>query len=61
MLHLIITIPDYQKADLVRLDILLNGETVDALVNTYLHRDNAYEFGRKMCVKLKELIPTSAI
>jgi GTP-binding protein LepA len=46
----------YQKADLVRLDILLNGEMVDAL-STLIHRGHAHEFGRKMCVKLKELIP----
>ncbi len=46
----------YQKADLVRLDILLNGEMVDAL-STLIHRGHAYEFGRKICVKLKELIP----
>ncbi|HBE40436.1 MAG TPA: elongation factor 4, partial [Bacteroidales bacterium] len=46
----------YQKADLVRLDILLNGEMVDAL-STLIYRGNAYDFGRKMCVKLKELIP----
>ncbi len=46
----------FQKADLVRLDILLNGEMVDAL-STLIHRDNAYDFGRRMCVKLKELIP----
>jgi GTP-binding protein LepA len=47
---------NYQKADLVRLDILLNGEMVDAL-STLIHRGHAYDFGRKMCVKLKELIP----
>jgi GTP-binding protein LepA len=47
---------DYQKADLVRLDILLNGEMVDAL-STLIYRGHSYEFGRKMCVKLKELIP----
>lgn len=46
----------YQKADLVRLDILLNGEMVDAL-STLIYRGHAYEFGRKMCLKLKELIP----
>ncbi len=46
----------YRKADLVRLDILLNGEMVDAL-STLIYRGNAYDFGRKICVKLKELIP----
>ncbi len=46
----------YQRANLVKLDILLNGENVDAL-STLIHRDNAYDFGRRMCVKLKELIP----
>jgi GTP-binding protein LepA len=46
----------YQKADLVRLDILLNAEMVDAL-STLIYRGHAYDFGRKMCVKLKELIP----
>ena len=47
---------DYKKADLVRLDILLNGEMVDAL-STLIFRGSAYDFGRRMCVKLKELIP----
>ena len=47
---------DYQKADLVRLDILLNGEMVDAL-STLIFRGHAYDFGRRMCEKLKELIP----
>ena len=46
----------YQPAKLIRLDIMLNGEQVDAL-STLLHVDNAYEFGRRICVKLKELIP----
>jgi GTP-binding protein LepA len=46
----------HQPADLVKLDILLNGDTVDAL-STLLHRGNAYEFGRKFCLKLKEFIP----
>ncbi len=46
----------YKPAKLVRLDILLNGEMVDAL-STLIHFDNAYPFGRKMCEKLKEMIP----
>jgi GTP-binding protein LepA len=46
----------YRKADLVRLDILLNGEMVDAL-STLIHKENAYSFGRRMCEKLRELIP----
>ena len=46
----------FDKADLVKLDILLNGEPVDAL-SSLIHRDHAYDFGRRMCEKLKELIP----
>ncbi len=46
----------YRPAKLVKLDILLNSEPVDAL-STLIHFDNAYNFGRRMCEKLKELIP----
>lgn len=47
---------DYRTSELVKLDILLNGEVVDALA-ALIHADHAYEFGRKICEKLKELIP----
>ena len=49
-------ITGYRPAKLVRLDILLNGDPADAL-STLIHEDNAYDFGRRMCVKLKDLIP----
>lgn len=47
---------DYRKSDLIKLDILLNGETVDAL-SSLIHRSNSESLGRKMCLKLKDLIP----
>ena len=47
---------DYRKSDLVKLEILLNGDQVDAL-STLIHKQNAYNFGKKICLKLKELIP----
>ncbi|MDR3266370.1 MAG: translation elongation factor 4 [Tannerella sp.] len=47
---------DFRPSKLVKLDILLNGESVDAL-STLTHTDNSVTFGRKMCEKLKELIP----
>ena len=49
-------IRDFRESKLIKLDILLNGESVDAL-STLTHVDNAVTFGRKMCEKLKELIP----
>jgi GTP-binding protein LepA len=47
---------EYRDSDLVKLDILLNGEPVDAL-STIVHRVKSYEWGRKLCSKLRELIP----
>ncbi|MCP5063151.1 MAG: elongation factor 4 [Ignavibacteriae bacterium] len=46
----------YKPSDLVKLDIMLNGEQVDAL-SIIVHKDKAYDWGRKVCTKLKELIP----
>ncbi|MBX7182775.1 MAG: translation elongation factor 4 [Bacteroidia bacterium] len=47
---------DYRPSHLVKMDIMLNAEPVDAL-SSLIHRDNAYDFGKKICEKLKELIP----
>lgn len=46
----------YKASHLVKLDIMLNGDPVDAL-SALIHRDNAYDLGKKICAKLKELIP----
>lgn len=46
----------YKESDLIRMDMLLNGEQLDAL-SALVHRSNAYDLGKKICVKLKELIP----
>lgn len=45
-----------RKSNLIKLDILLNGDQVDAL-SALIHRDNAYDLGKKICAKLRELIP----
>jgi GTP-binding protein LepA len=47
---------DYRQADIVKMDILLNNEKVDAL-SALIHRGRAQDFGRKLCEKLKELLP----
>ncbi len=49
-------ISGFKPAKLIKLDILLNGEPVDAL-SSLTHVDNAYDLGRRICVKLKDLIP----
>jgi GTP-binding protein LepA len=46
----------YQVSNLVKMDILLNGDQVDAL-SALIHKDNAFNLGKKICLKLKELIP----
>ncbi|MFN0157664.1 MAG: translation elongation factor 4 [Bacteroidota bacterium] len=47
---------DFRESDLVKLDILLNAESVDAF-STIVHREKAHEWGKKLCVKLRKLIP----
>ena len=47
---------DFRRSDLVKLDILLNGESVDAF-STIVHRERAFEWGKKLCVRLRKLIP----
>lgn len=47
---------DYRRSELVKMDIMLNGERVDAF-SSLIHRDKAQGFGRRMCSKLKELLP----
>ena len=47
---------DYKASDLVKMDILINGDPLDAL-SSLIHRNRAYDFGKKICEKLKELIP----
>jgi len=47
---------DYKRSDLIKLDILLNSDQVDAL-SALVHRSNAHMLGKKICIKLKELIP----
>ena len=47
---------EFRQSNLSKLDILLNGDQVDAL-SALIHRDNAYTLGKKICLKLKELIP----
>ena len=47
---------DYREADLVKLDILVNADPVDAL-STIVHKERAYNYGKNLCQKLRELIP----
>ena len=47
---------EYKESKLVKLDIMLNGDPVDAL-SALIHKDNAFDLGKRICLKLKELIP----
>ena len=47
---------EYQRSNLVKVDLMLNGIVADAF-STIVHRDKSFEYGRRMCEKLKELIP----
>ena len=46
----------YKTSDLIKMDLMLNGEQIDAL-SALVHRSNAYDLGKRICIKLKELIP----
>ena len=46
----------YKQSHLVKMDIMLNGDQVDAL-SALIHRDHAFDLGKRICIKLKELIP----
>ena len=46
----------YRQSDLIKMEILLNGDQIDAL-SALVHRSNAYDLGKRICIKLKELIP----
>ena len=47
---------EYRESDIVKMDILLNGDKVDAL-SALIHRSRSQDFGRKLCEKLKDLVP----
>jgi GTP-binding protein LepA len=47
---------EFRESDLVKLDLLLNGDSVDAF-STIVHRDKAHDYGKKLCIKLRKLIP----